>query len=150
MSDEPKPSPVPSVSPSSKWSRGSLRILSLTVRADHITDRLGIVPDEAFEHGTLMSPGHPRSARREGSLWRLGSGLSSDRSLDEHVTALLRRVAGKHEALAALSADCQMELFLGFSSANGQGGCLLPAGLLREVGQLGLDIVLDLYPPHSD
>ncbi|MFE3230459.1 hypothetical protein [Nocardia sp. NPDC059228] len=40
-----------------------------------------------------------------------------------------------------------MELFLGFGSQNGQGGGALPADLLADVAALGLDIVLDLYPP---
>ncbi|MCF3128827.1 hypothetical protein [Streptomyces olivochromogenes] len=42
-----------------------------------------------------------------------------------------------------------MELLLGFGSENGQGGCVLPTEPLTEVCALGLDIVLDLYPPES-
>lgn len=57
---------------------------------------------------------------------------------------------GCREELAGLSADCcDMELFLGYGSENGQGGGVLPAGLLAEVAALGLDIVLDLHPPQT-
>jgi hypothetical protein len=51
--------------------------------------------------------------------------------------------------LVGLSVDCNLELCLGFGSENGQGGCVLAARLLAEVGALGLDLVLDLYPPES-
>ncbi|GAA3486480.1 hypothetical protein GCM10018987_05590 [Streptomyces cremeus] len=49
----------------------------------------------------------------------------------------------------ALSADCELELYLGFGSENGPGSNVLAARLLNEVGTLGLDIVLGLCPPGS-
>lgn len=61
---------------------------------------------------------------------------------------LLALVDGHREELASLSADCDLELCLGFGSENGQGDCVLPAPLLSEVGAFGLDVVLDLYPPE--
>ncbi|MFF2820446.1 DUF4279 domain-containing protein [Kitasatospora cineracea] len=136
--------------PDTKWSAGSIRITSRTVRADEISTRLGIVPDELFELGSLVSPRNPRSARRESSVWIRQSGLGNDSELEEHVAALVRLVRDRREELTRLSAECELELFLGFSSENGQGGCFLPAHLLAEVGGLGLDVVLDLYPPTSE
>ncbi|MFI5998418.1 hypothetical protein ACIBAC_42045 [Streptomyces sp. NPDC051362] len=61
---------------------------------------------------------------------------------------LVALVDGHREVLTSLSADSDLELCLGFGSENGQGGCVLPAPLLSEVGALGFDIVLDLYPPE--
>lgn len=133
--------------PDTKWSAGSIRITSRTVRAEEISARLGIVPDEQFEKGSLTSPRNPGSARRETSVWIRRSGLGSDCRLEEHVAALVRLVDGCHEELTRLSANGDLELYLGFGSENGQGGCVLPAHLLADVAGLGLDIVLDLYPP---
>lgn len=112
--------------------------------------RLGIVPDAQFEQGSLTSPRNPSSARREHSVWIRRSGLDSDSGLEEHVAALVRLVDGCREELTRLAADCDLELYLGFGSDNGQGGCVLPARLLAEIGGLGLDLVLDLYPPASE
>ncbi|WP_405792530.1 DUF4279 domain-containing protein [Streptomyces sp. NBC_00029] len=136
--------------PDTKWSAGSIRITSRTVRAEEISVRLGVVPDEQLEQGSLMSPRNPSSARRETSVWIRRSGLGSDSQLEEHVAALVRLVNGCREELTRLSVDCDLELYLGFGSDNGQGGCVLPAHLLAEVGGLGLDVVLDLYPPTSE
>jgi hypothetical protein len=75
--------------------------------------------------------------------------LGEDRWLDEHVAALVQRLEGKDGASRELAASCESELVLGFSSENGQGGCTIPSRLLAVVGQLGLDVVLDLYPPEG-
>ncbi|MFJ7258128.1 DUF4279 domain-containing protein [Streptomyces sp. NPDC098085] len=147
MSDEPiELSPMPS----SKWSAGSLRITSWTICASEISVRLGIIPDHEYERGSLSSPRNPLSRRRETAVWILQSGLDNDRRPEEHVAELLLRLAGKHEALASLAAYCKLELFLGFGSETGQGGCALPSALLRKTGDLGLDIALDLYPQAAD
>lgn len=83
-------------------------------------------------------------------MWILGSGLGSGHRLAEHVEALLGRLEGKDEVIADLAGTCTVELFLGFGSENGQGGDVLPASMLSRLGSLGIDVVLDLYPPASD
>ncbi|MDH6145691.1 hypothetical protein P3T35_007749 [Kitasatospora sp. GP30] len=136
--------------PDTKWSAGSLRITSRTISAADISARLGIIPDQQFEQGSLTSPRNPNSLRREASVWIRGSGLGNDRWLDEHVAALLSLVDGHREELLRLSADCDLVLFLGFGSEDGQGGCVLPARMLAEIGALGVDVILDLYPPTPE
>lgn len=133
----------------SKWSSGAIRILSQTVSAIEVSARLGIEADRQFERGSLTIPRNPASARRESSVWLRKSGLGDDSDLADHVRALVAMLDGCREELARLSVDCELELFLGFASENGQGGCVLPAGLLAEVAALGLDILLDLYPPEA-
>ncbi len=58
------------------------------------------------------------------------------------------RLEPKKEALKELLSfpDVEGELFLGFSSANGQGGAYFTPELLRRVADLGLALSLDLYP----
>ncbi|MGW7660743.1 DUF4279 domain-containing protein [Streptomyces sp. NPDC054756] len=134
--------------PVTTWSAGSIRITSSTVAAGEISARLGITADQQFERDSLMSSRNPSSARRETSVWLRRSGLPDDSDLTDHVRALVELATVHRHQLAGLSADCDLELWLGFGSENGQGGCVLPADLLAEVGALGLDIVLDLYPPE--
>ncbi|HEY1180333.1 MAG TPA: DUF4279 domain-containing protein [Phytomonospora sp.] len=135
--------------PSTKWSAGAIRIASRTVNADEISERLGLVPDEQYERGSLTNPRNPSSPRYDSNLWIRKSGLGSDADLVEHVVALVRLAGGRRDQLRLLSADCDFELFLGFSG-DGQGGCVLPARLLAEIGALGFDAVLDLYPPEPE
>ncbi len=132
-----------------KWSTGSIRILSQTVSASEISARLGITADRQFERGSLVNPRNTAGSRRESSLWIRHSGLANDSDLADHVRALIDLVDGCREELARLSIECEIDLFLGFGSQNGQGGCVLPADLLAELGAFGLDIVLDLYPPGA-
>lgn len=132
-----------------KWSAGAIRLVSRTVSAAEISACLGIEADEQFERGSLMSPRNPAGARRKSSVWIRRSGLAADSDLADHVRVLVGLADGCREELARLSVDCDLELFLGFGSENGQGGCVLPAGLLADVGALGFDIVLDLYPPGA-
>ncbi|MET9513161.1 DUF4279 domain-containing protein [Streptomyces flavidovirens] len=141
---------TPRPMPDAKWSAGSLRITSRTISAAEISEALGIDPHDKFEQGGLAIPGNPESFRRESSVWIRRSGLGSDRWPEEHAAALIRLLEGRHEALGRLAVDCEVELLLGFGSENGQGGCVLPADLLREVGLLGIDVVLDLYRPTLD
>ncbi|MFJ5924743.1 DUF4279 domain-containing protein [Kitasatospora sp. NPDC092948] len=124
--------------------------MSQTLRASEISVRLGITPDREYEQGSLTNPRNPRSRRREAAIWILRSGLENDRWPEEHVAVLLRHLAGKRDELASLAADCTMELYLGYGSKNGQGGCAFPAALLREVADFGLDIELDLHPQAPD
>jgi hypothetical protein len=42
------------------------------------------------------------------------------------------------------------ELFLGFGSGNGQGGADFSPLLLKRIGECGLMLSLDLYPPSID
>ena len=131
------------------WSTGSIRIMSQAVSAREISVRLGLTAGGEFERGSLMSPRNPASARRESSVWVLQSGLPDNSDLAEHVRALVGLVDGCREELGRLSDDCELELFLGCGSETGRGGCVLPTDLLAEVASLGLDIVLDLYPPET-
>ncbi|MFJ9871329.1 DUF4279 domain-containing protein [Streptomyces sp. NPDC101165] len=127
-----------------------VRPASRTVSAADISARLGVAPDAQLERGSLLSPRNSNSGRRETSVWIRRSGLGDDRELVDHVTALVGLVDGFREELARLSNHCDLELLLGFASENGQGGFVLPARLLSELGALGLDVVLDLYPPVPD
>ncbi|MFC7219687.1 DUF4279 domain-containing protein [Streptomyces polyrhachis] len=135
--------------PDTKWSAGSLRIVSQTITVDEISAVLGIEPDDYFEHGSLEIACNPDTFRRKRSVWILKSGLDSDRWLQEHAEALVGRLGERRESLGRLAESCELELFLGFGSENGQGGCVLPARLLTEIGSLGLNVVLDLYPPDD-
>jgi Domain of unknown function (DUF4279) len=121
---------------SEKWTRASFRVITTSIAPTDITEQLAMEPTEVSER-----PTRPRA-------WILDSGLRSARSAEEHIEALLEKLRPHEAALHGLDAD-HLEVFLGFSSDNGQGGMVIDARLLGELARLGIDLVLDLYPPES-
>jgi uncharacterized protein DUF4279 len=87
---------------------------------------------------------------RDFSVWLLESGLGDDKPLNEHLAALLPFIESHSEEIRTLSRDCTVDLVCAFSSGNGQGGFVLEHDVLRKIGEAGLDIVLDLYPPERE
>jgi hypothetical protein len=75
----------------------------------------------------------------------------SSKPFGEQLEKLVLLLESKQAELnEILSRPVRGELFLGFSSGNGQGGAYFSASLLKRIGQLGLPIQLDLYPPNID
>ena len=135
---------------SDKWSRCSLRISSDKRSCESISKVLKAEPSSAANRGDPTSKHAPASGVRELSSWILESGVGTTQSLEEHLGALLPFVEAHAEGLQQLAEDCKLEIFCGFSSGNGQGGFVIEHDLLRRIGEVGLDIVLDLYPPERE
>ena len=74
--------------------------------------------------------------------------LTFSHQLPEFITRLEDRADAVRHLVARPGVTA--ELFLGFSSGNGQGGFTLPASLLTRIAALGLDLSLDLYLPTID
>ncbi|HEU0130324.1 MAG TPA: DUF4279 domain-containing protein [Mycobacteriales bacterium] len=107
-----------------------------------ITRRIGVPPDRCDEAGTLLSPRHPRSARRDRAAWRLGT-ESDDRPLADHLRELLGRLAGRAAAVRAFGDDADVFCFVADPVTT------LDAALLGELAAFGVEVVLDVYPPES-
>lgn len=116
-----------------KWHSASLRIVSLTMSPAEITKTLGIEPTRAYAIGTPVK-------------WILESGLDESEPLNLHINKLLLLIESKVERFKELISVCDIEIFCGFSSENGQGGFVLDAELLKRLNIIPLDLVLDLYP----
>lgn len=132
-----------------KWSKGTLRIISKTHSIKDITIALGLGPDNGFDKGSLASPRNSKSQRRDTTVWLLESGLGSERPPEDHIIALLDRIAGVRDSVRLLAGSDTIELLLGYGSETGQGSCVIESELLKELADLGLDLVLDLYPPAA-
>ncbi len=135
------------LAPASGWAYASLRIASETLSADAISERLGI---EATSSRT--AEGEPAF-----TVWMLESGLSPSSTMEDHLYILMERLRERHEALAALSASANVEMWLSYSPAiNGHRSSIFGHQVLAELGVLGIDLVFDPYPaglgrrPHSE
>ncbi len=69
--------------------------------------------------------------------------------MQNHLEALLQHLEPRRAALEQLRGQARICLFCGFSSGNGQGGFTLTPEVLRRISALGLELVLDLYPPDA-
>ena len=103
-------------------------------------------PTDSADRGTPYSARTPASPLRDASVWLMGSQLPAESVPEEHFRSLLDFLRAKREALDVLRGDCEMDICCGFASETGQGGFVLAHEMLMEIGQLGLDIEIDLYP----
>jgi len=130
-----------------KWNQASLWIGGDTLRPDQISATLGLDPTESGLKGERFSSRH--NAVRRTSFWLLKSPLNKQLPLGEHLKWLLDTLEPKHDSLISITNEWRVEFFCGFSSENGQGGATFDPGLLSQLANLGIPLVLDLYPPGA-
>jgi hypothetical protein len=143
MNDKPTKSTT-----DAKWCRASLRVSSTTCSAAEIARVIGVEPTAQAEKGEPYSARYPEAKRRE-ALCTYSSGLSRERSMEEHLGVLAEFIEAHADALAALGTDCRLEYFCGFASSNGQGGFTLSPELLNRLLRVPIELTLDLYPPSG-
>jgi hypothetical protein len=130
------------------WSRASLRIFGESLDPDESGSALGLTASRTHLKGELLSPAQ-KTLRRE-SGWLLQSPLSKRGNLVEHLTWLLDAIEPKRDVVRQLSSKYRIDLFCGFASVNGQGGFTLDILTLTRLAELGVPLVLDLYPPGPE
>lgn len=87
----------------------------------------------------------------ETNIWCAEELADNDIPLEEQIELYLEKLESKKEFLKEILSlpDVEGEFFLGFSSANGQGGAYFSRELLKRISDLNLSISLDLYPPSN-
>jgi hypothetical protein len=131
------------------WSKASFRVVSASLTAADISNRLGLAATRAHEAGERVSSTSGSPVHREAG-WFLESGLDDREPMDRHLVALLDQLEPRVDRLRDLASECRMDLFCGFSSESGQGGFILSPGLLERLARIpGEGLVLDLYPPEK-
>lgn len=118
------------------WAFASLRVLSETLSAEAIDDLLGM-------HATSRrtSEGDPSF-----TVWMLESRLEPSADLADHLYILMASLRDRREALGQLASSASVEVWLSFSPAHRRSSSVLSHTVLAELGELGIDLVLDPYP----
>ena len=131
-----------------KWYQVSLRLFSDDVDPDEVTVALDLEASYSARTGEHIRQ-NPRYAVHRTNIWTHSVTEDSTVPFPEQIGSLLDHLEQRRDALAALldRPDVEAELFLGFSSGNGQGGACFSAEQLSRVASLGLALNLDLYPP---
>lgn len=103
-------------------------------------------PDLSLRRGDFA----PLHEIYELNLWRLGSQLPGGASLEEHLSELLRLpvVIGLRESCDLLTSDTEIYVVVGVFPVDGTfvATIQLPPAVLRELGDLDLEIVMSVYP----
>jgi hypothetical protein len=133
-----------------KWAQGSVRISSDILSPDDISALIRLQPTRTRRKGEPFMPKRPRSAIVEINMWVLESGLGSEYSIPSHLDVCLRRLEERVAELSEITKVADIDVFLGFSSENGQGGVTLGREFLTRLWKLPVSLTLDLYPPASE
>jgi hypothetical protein len=131
-----------------KWSSVAFCAHSVTLLPEQMEAVIGIPPTRSHKIG------EPRSMRTNGGVYdrhyySIQSTISDTEPLDKHIEQILSMLERRVDRVKQLASGASFSLFCGFSSGNGQGGFVLSPLLLSRVAELGLEMVLDLYPPGA-
>ena len=129
-------------------SKCALRVSSKTTSVAEIQAKIGAVPSKALLASDPLSKTNPKP--RGVYLALFESGALPDAPLDEHIGRMLQVASRQPDAIATLRATCDIDVFCMYASESGQGSCELSPILLRELANLGVPLVIDLYPPTSE
>jgi hypothetical protein len=132
-----------------KTTGASLRVFTDETVLKFISDALGVEPTKQRIKGELRSKRNPKSSVFEKCAWLYDSGLPDSCELHEHLDSLLKVLESNRVPLASIRHRiAAMDIFCMFSSEHGQGSAVLDADLLRRLGELDVDVAIDLYPPN--
>jgi hypothetical protein len=133
-----------------KWFRVSLRLSGDALNPVSVEAALGLKPS------IVGLKGQPRRGKAgrvyapyETNVWVYQHDAPEDMPFEDQLTSLFSLLGCK---IAELKKLCKTEgvegdIFLGFSSGNGQGGDTLSSAVLSQIADVGLSLCLDLYPP---
>jgi hypothetical protein len=120
------------------WAQASLRVASEELDAERIGELLGRNPSSTRE-----SEGDPTF-----TVWVLESGLDPSAPIEDHLYILMEGLSDCRDALRELTRRANAEVWLSYSpGAAGHRSAIFDHKVLGELGDLGLDLVLDPYPP---
>ena len=128
-----------------KWFEAALRISGENLSIEETTAKLGIEPTDVLRKGERRR-GKYAICRENVWTWRITEDSSEpfEQQFERSLPIIERRT--KELRAIASAADVEAYWFLGFSSGNGQGMATFSPQLLARLSELGLELVLDLYP----
>jgi hypothetical protein len=130
----------------SRWSKAAFCVYGETLQPDEINRDLGLQATNSGLKGGRQSK-YPRARELRTSIWILGSPLDEHLPLQDHLKWLLDALEPKLNVVRGIAKQYDAKLSCGYSSESGQGGCSFDAALLDRLANLGVPLVLNLYPP---
>jgi hypothetical protein len=134
-----------------KEARAALRIMTTARRVDDISRLMNATPTKSFDVGDVIgSCGAMNGKLRRHTLWSLSADLPATSTLEDQIDWLLNFLDAHLRELEILRPDCSLDLFCFYSSENGQGSIELSSATMKRLGNLGVDLIVDLYLSEPD
>jgi hypothetical protein len=133
--------------PESPWSSASIRVSSATRDPATVSKALGLEASHATTRGDPISPRQPDGPHHPLHVWTIRSPLPGSAALDAHVEWLLATLQARRDAVIGVAQDCEIALWLGLTASPLGRLHDLDSRLLRQMADLGLSMVIDLYDP---
>jgi hypothetical protein len=127
-----------------KSSQLALRVFSKVLSCQEISKALDWQPSEEFEKGELFG-GRTNKRPREESLWRYDFPSDEKVLFTEQLQILVNEILTKKECFYKIQGKCEVDIFCGYTTYNGQGGFTLESKLMGELSALGIDLSIDFY-----
>jgi len=125
-----------------------LVIKGFEVAPDQITADLELEPSEIIHIGDIKHA-DPDDERppilHDSSIWSLSSGVSESTLLEDHVAALLERLAPAYDAIATLSSKYEVILSIYGDVDEPYVGCNFTNEQLKALARMGADLDVDIY-----
>jgi hypothetical protein len=136
------------LSEEAKWYRVSLRFFGDELPLEQVGSILSLEPSVAGPKDDVRRGQY----RFQQTAWVHRFTTDTTESFETQLSRLVPHLEAVEQGLRSLLLlpDVRGDVFLGFSSGNGQGGCSFSPDLLARIGALGLSLTLDLYPPDVD
>lgn len=131
-----------------KWSSAAFCAHSDTLSPEQMEAIIELPPTRSHRIGEPRSKRTNRGAYDQ-HYYSIQSTISDSEPLDKHIEEILSMLERRMDRVKQLASEASLSLFCGFSSGNGQGGFVLSPLLLSRLAELGLAVVLDLYPPEA-
>lgn len=123
----------------------ALRVVSETLTLAELCASLG-EPSEGYDINEPLSRRDPDGAKRPNSRWSLTSQAERTRPLDEHVAQLATFAEDHRDALDALQAHANVDIFCGVLTAGEPPDAFaLEPELLRRLFELQVELIFDVY-----
>lgn len=125
----------------------SFQISGEELEPGSVSEILGLVPSHEIRKGEPRVVRGRVAGQAKGGVWSLESGAGERTNLEEHLEWILFVLRDRGPALARLrSMGFVVEIFVGVFDVDAGSEVLLDSRRLLELGRLGIDVRLDLYP----
>ena len=125
--------------------RASLVVTSTETEPEAVSQLLAMEPSEVRRKGTAL-----RSGRiHDHHVWSIDVGTLANTDDDQTGTRVLRELLDRSRPatrrIQILPADCEVRIWWSADSDSGQGGFVLPADLVGQIAELGVDLYGTVY-----
>lgn len=121
----------------------SLRIFGVELDPEEISRLMGRVASTSYRAGDQVSP--RVDTRRRTGMWILDSDLDSDRSLADHISALLGRLPNDRALWSDLASRFTLDLYCVVELLHQNSGLEVPDDVMVEIAGRRLSVQLDFY-----